>query len=48
MKRDFLHITDYTKDEFWDFIEKSTWIKNQLKTDSSYKPGLVSSFQRRL
>ena len=38
MKRDFLHINDYSRDEFWDFIEKSTWIKNKLKTDSSYKP----------
>ena len=38
MKRDFLHITDYSKDEFWDFIEKSSWIKNKIKDDPSYKP----------
>ena len=38
MKRDFLHITDYNQDEFWDFIEKSSWIKNKIKDDSTYKP----------
>ena len=38
MKRDFLHITDYSKDEFWDFIERSSWIKNKINNDSSYKP----------
>jgi len=38
MKRDFIHITDYSKDEFWDFIEKASWIKNKIREDSSYKP----------
>ena len=30
MKRDFLHITDYSKEEFWDFIDKASWIKNKI------------------
>jgi len=38
MKRDFLHITDYSRDEFWDFIDKSSWVKDKIKNDPSYKP----------
>ena len=38
MKKDFLHINDYSKDEFWSFIDKASWIKNKIKEDSSYKP----------
>ena len=38
MKRDFLHITDYNKDEFWDFIDRSSWVKNKINNDSNYKP----------
>ena len=38
MKEDFLHITDYSKDEFWDFIDRSSWVKNKIKEDSQYKP----------
>jgi len=38
MKKDFLHINDYTKDEFWDFIDRASWIKNKIKEDSQYKP----------
>ena len=38
MKEDFLHITDYSKDEFWDFIDRSSWVKNKIREDSQYKP----------
>jgi ornithine carbamoyltransferase len=38
MKKDFLHITDYSRDEFWDFIEKASWIKKQVKNNSDYRP----------
>tara|TARA_B100001250_G_C19688892_1_gene739336 strand:- start:119 stop:1039 length:921 start_codon:yes stop_codon:yes gene_type:complete len=38
MKKDFLHITDYSNDEFWEFIDRSSWIKSKIKEDSSYKP----------
>ena len=38
MKSDFLHITDYSRDEFWEFIERSSWVKKKIKDDSSYKP----------
>ena len=35
MKRDFLHITDYSKEEFWDFIDKASWIKDKVKYGNS-------------
>ena len=38
MNTDFLHITDYTKEEFWEFIDKASWIKDKIKNDSSYNP----------
>ena len=38
MKKDFLHINDYTKDEFWEFIDRASWVKNKIKEDSQYKP----------
>ena len=38
MKKDFLHINDYTKDEFWEFIDRASWIKNKIKEDPQYKP----------
>ena len=38
MKRDFLHITDYTTEEFWDFIDRTSWVKNKIKNVSDYRP----------
>ena len=38
MKSDFLHITDYSTEEFWDFIDKASWIKDKVKNDNNYKP----------
>ena len=38
MKNDFLHITDYSKEEFWDFLDRASWIKNKIKDDPTYKP----------
>ena len=38
MKKDFLHINDYTKDEFWEFIDRASWVKNKIKEDPQYKP----------
>ena len=38
MKKDFLHITDYSQDEFWEFIDRASWIKDQFKNNSNYRP----------
>ena len=38
MKRDFLHITDFSKDEIIDFIDKAKWIKNKFKSREAYYP----------
>ena len=38
MKRDFLHITDFSKDEIVDFIDKAKWIKNKFKSREAYYP----------
>ena len=29
MKRDFLHITDYTTEEIWETLELARWIKDK-------------------
>ena len=38
MKRDFLHVTDFSKDEIIDFIDKAKWIKNKFKSREAYYP----------
>ena len=38
MKRDFLHITDFTTEEIWETLELSKWIKAKLKNGEDYKP----------
>ena len=38
MKRDFLHITDFSKDEIIDFIDKAKWIKDKFKSREAYYP----------
>ena len=38
MKRDFLHITDFTAEEIWETLELSKWIKAKLKKGEDYKP----------
>ena len=38
MKKDFLHITDFSKDEIVDFIDKTKWIKAKFKSREPYYP----------
>ena len=38
MKRDFLHITDFTTDEIWETLELAKSIKERLKNKEDYKP----------
>ena len=38
MKRDFLHITDFTTDEIWETLELAKSIKARLKNKEDYKP----------
>jgi len=38
MKRDFLHITDFTTEEIWETLELSKWIKAKLINGEDYKP----------
>ncbi len=38
MKRDFLHITDFTTDEIWETLELAKEIKAKLKNREDYKP----------
>ena len=38
MKRDFLHITDFTTEEIWETLELSKWIKAKLKNGEDYRP----------
>ena len=38
MNKDFLHITDFSKDEIVDFIDKAKWIKNKFKSREAYYP----------
>ena len=38
MKRDFLHITDFTTEEVWEVLELSKSIKAKLKSGEDYKP----------
>ncbi len=38
MKRDFLHITDFTTEEIWETLELAKWIKDKFKKGESFKP----------
>ena len=38
MNKDFLHITDWSKDEIVDFLEKAKWIKSKFKSREDYLP----------
>ena len=38
MKRDFLHISDFTTEEIWEILELTKWIKNKFKTRDNYLP----------
>ena len=31
MNKDFLHITDFSKEEIIDFLDKAKWIKEKFK-----------------
>ena len=38
MKRDFLHITDFTAEEIWETLELARWIKNKFHNRVEYHP----------
>ena len=38
MKRDFLHITDFTTEEIWETLELARWIKNKFYNRELYHP----------
>ena len=38
MKRDFLHITDFTTEEIWETIELAKWIKDKFRRREDYRP----------
>ena len=38
MKKDFLHITDFTTEEIWEILELAKEIKAKLKNREEYKP----------
>ena len=38
MKKDFIHVTDYDKNEIYDFLESATQLKKRIKSDNDYKP----------
>ena len=38
MKRDFLHITDFTTEEVWETLELARWIKNKFYKREEYHP----------
>ena len=38
MKRDFLHITDFTTEEIWETLELSKWIKKKFRDGEKYEP----------
>ena len=38
MKRDFLHITDFTSEEIWETLELARWIKKKFYTGEEYLP----------
>ncbi|MAJ45603.1 MAG: ornithine carbamoyltransferase [Candidatus Marinimicrobia bacterium] len=38
MKRDFLHVSDFSSEEIVETLELTSWVKNKLKNDRSYFP----------
>ena len=38
MKRDFLHITDFTTEEIWETLELAKWVKKKFKDGEKYAP----------
>jgi ornithine carbamoyltransferase len=38
MKRNFLHITDFTSEEIWETLELARWIKNKFEINEIYHP----------
>jgi len=38
MKRDFLHITDFTTEEIWETLELARWIKSKFRSRQKYHP----------
>ena len=38
MKRDFLHITDFTTEEIWETLELARWIKNKFHSGEEFHP----------
>ncbi|MEO2185889.1 MAG: ornithine carbamoyltransferase, partial [bacterium] len=38
MKRDFLHITDFTTNEIWETLDLAKEIKGKLKNREDFKP----------
>jgi len=38
MKRDFLHITDFTTEEIWETLELTKWLKDKFYKRESYHP----------
>ena len=38
MKRDFLHITDFTTEEIWETLELARWIKNKFRSGEKFHP----------
>ena len=38
MKRDFLHITDFTTEEIWETLELARWIKNKFRSGEEFHP----------
>ena len=40
MKRDFLHITDFTTEEIWETIELAKWLKKKFRNREDYRPFL--------
>ena len=38
MKRDFLHISDFTTEEIWETLELARWIKNKFRSGQEFHP----------
>jgi len=38
LKRDFLHITDFTTEEIWETLELARWIKNKFRSGEEFHP----------
>jgi len=38
LKRDFLHVSDFTTEEIWETLELAKWLKKKFRTGESYIP----------